>query len=147
MKPHPRIRKTIKWGGAVVTLLLVVVWVASAWTLVGYMSPRGGVYRVTGGAFDCLKFPDWPGAEPKLLFATHDFALQWKPDGVFSPFGFAAPLWIPAALFAGLTALAWRLDTLARRARLNLCPNCHYDRAGLAAGAKCPECGEPPASS
>jgi hypothetical protein len=30
MKPHPRIRKTIKWGGAAVTLLLVVVWIASA---------------------------------------------------------------------------------------------------------------------
>ena len=31
MKPHPRIRKTIKWGGAVVTVLLVVVWIASGW--------------------------------------------------------------------------------------------------------------------
>ena len=29
MKPHPRIRKTIKWGGAAVTLLLVVVWIDS----------------------------------------------------------------------------------------------------------------------
>jgi len=30
MKPHPRIRKTIKWGGAAVTVLLVVAWVGSA---------------------------------------------------------------------------------------------------------------------
>lgn len=27
MKPHPGIRKTIKWGGALVTLLLLVVWI------------------------------------------------------------------------------------------------------------------------
>ena len=31
MKPHPRIRKTIKWGGAAVTVLLVVVWIGSGW--------------------------------------------------------------------------------------------------------------------
>src|SRR5581483_8527771 len=31
MKPRPRIRKTIKWGGAAVTVLLVVVWIGSAW--------------------------------------------------------------------------------------------------------------------
>ena len=31
MKSHPRIRKAIKWGGAAVTVLLVVVWIGSAW--------------------------------------------------------------------------------------------------------------------
>jgi hypothetical protein len=52
------------------------------------------------------------------------------------------PLWIPTVVSAIVTALGWRLDTLARRrARLNLCPKCNYDRAGLAADAKCPECG------
>jgi uncharacterized OB-fold protein len=37
---------------------------------------------------------------------------------------------------------AWWLDAKARRRiLLNLCPNCSYDRAGLAMGAVCPECG------
>ena len=31
MKPHPRVRKTIKWGGAVVTVVLLVVWIGTGW--------------------------------------------------------------------------------------------------------------------
>jgi len=35
-----------------------------------------------------------------------------------------------------------RLDMLARRrARIGCCPKCNYDRAGLAPGSVCPECG------
>jgi hypothetical protein len=56
------------------------------------------------------------------------------------------PLWVPTAVMAGLTALGWRFDCLVRRrARLNLCPKCNYDRAGIAGDAKCPECGGSPA--
>ena len=41
MKPHPRIRKTIKWGGAAATVLLVVVWIGSGWVVLGWgHSPR-----------------------------------------------------------------------------------------------------------
>ncbi len=51
-----------------------------------------------------------------------------------------------AVLIATITAAAWRFDTLARRrASLNLCPKCNYDRTGLAVGAVCPECGRLPA--
>jgi hypothetical protein len=47
-----------------------------------------------------------------------------------------------AAPMLALSILGWRLDILAgRRAQLNLCPKCNYDRAGLAPGAVCPECG------
>src|SRR4051812_37657088 len=38
MKPHPRIRKTIKWGGAVLTVLLVALWIGSGWW--SWYSPR-----------------------------------------------------------------------------------------------------------
>jgi hypothetical protein len=55
---------------------------------------------------------------------------------------------VPLAL---ATVLAWRLDWLdaraARRARLNLCPKCNYDRAGIAKDAVCPECGALPRSA
>ena len=37
MKPHPKLRKTITWGGAAVTVLLVVVWIGSS----SYRAVRG----------------------------------------------------------------------------------------------------------
>ncbi|HMN40561.1 MAG TPA: hypothetical protein PKE29_06910 [Phycisphaerales bacterium] len=56
------------------------------------------------------------------------------------------PLWAPAVGILFITAIAWRLDTLARRrVRAHLCPKCRYDRAGLAMGVACPECGSQPA--
>lgn len=52
------------------------------------------------------------------------------------------PIWIP--LFAaGLpSGMLWRAE-LRRRSRLSLgrCASCGYDRRGIAANAKCPECG------
>jgi hypothetical protein len=51
-------------------------------------------------------------------------------------------LWIPLALTALPAGLLWRADWR-RRARLMRggCATCGYARAGLAAGAACPECG------
>jgi len=50
-------------------------------------------------------------------------------------------VWVRAALgtvtIVGLV-LMW---VAARRPRPGFCPNCNYDRTGLAAGAVCPECG------
>ena len=52
------------------------------------------------------------------------------------------PLWFPALLSLLATAAAWRADAkYLRRAREGACLACGYDRAGLAAGAVCPECG------
>lgn len=106
MKPRPRIRKTIKWGGAVMS-----VWLAGVW-LISLPARKHGVW-----------------------FARASPGSAWA-------FLQAIPFWTPAALAFAITAIAWRLDTLATRlARLNLCPTCRYDRTGLAAGAVCPECG------
>ena len=49
MKPHPKLRKTIKWGGAVVTVLLVVVWVGSGWITVFWSNARYDSVAFTGG--------------------------------------------------------------------------------------------------
>jgi O-antigen ligase len=53
-----------------------------------------------------------------------------------------APAWSLVVLVVGLTAVAWHLDSRARRrARLGFCPNCNYDRTGILADSPCPECG------
>ena len=53
--------------------------------------------------------------------------------------------WVPVAVAGVVAAIPWRLDALERRrAGAGRCPKCRYDRAGLAMGAACPECGAPP---
>jgi hypothetical protein len=150
MKPHPRIRKTIKWGGAAVTLLLVVVWISSwAYHPCLYLRPGAAVSLAVGGIEiywdDTFRTGIQAGlfeSRRAILAAGHRrwFRGLWDVDPTS---GFIlVPLWPFSALSAMLTCAAWRLDALARRrARLNLCPKCHYDRTGLAADAKCPECG------
>ena len=43
VKPHPKIRKTVKWGGAVVTVVLVVVWIGSGWVYLTWGGPAGSI--------------------------------------------------------------------------------------------------------
>ncbi len=148
VKPHSKIRKTVKWGGAAVTVLLVLVWVGSGWADFGWISAGSSMcYNLgSGGVSVChdtriysprLCTTGWH-FKPKVFW----FDLWFR--NLPSPFGgwyLRAPLW-PVALIALFgTAGAWRLDRLARRARLNMCPKCNYDRAGLVAGVVCPECG------
>jgi hypothetical protein len=153
MKPHPRIRKAIKWGGAAVTVLLVVVWIGSGWysPLIAdkRFNPSGGGYTSNAMSVSegCVMVTFAQGGEFKNVI----FDFSWRPAKlryrfVVKRFGHGwcvvVPVWAPTAVCLVACVTAWRLDTLAsRRARLNLCPKCHYDRAGLAAGAKCPECG------
>jgi hypothetical protein len=147
MKPHPRIRKTIKWGGAAVTLLLVVAWIGSGrWRVVycggrTYSLRHGCVYVDTLQAWESPYWsPGWHvdgGGQPmEWWFQIGSHAWYGGPGHV------SAPLWTFAALAALVTGMAWRLEAAAhRRARVGLCPKCNYDRAGIAKDAVCPECG------
>jgi predicted RNA-binding Zn-ribbon protein involved in translation (DUF1610 family) len=151
----PIIRKTVKWGGAAVTVLLVVVWIGSSAL---WRWPRrtpewmghGVVVRLLPGRvrvqiWEYVRLPPpkvwmdeaWTSKNPilaHLLFRVEDWVAINRVVSI--PIGGAA------ACSLMLTMAAWRLDTLARRrAKLNLCPTCGYDRAGLARDAKCPECG------
>jgi hypothetical protein len=55
----------------------------------------------------------------------------------------AVPLWIPAIVLGAWAGLLWRRE-LWPRAEWR-CAKCGYDRRGLVADAKCPECGTVPA--
>ena len=143
MKPHPpphRIRKTIKWGGAVVTVLLVVVWVGSGWWMVRWRC-------VWEGWLACGRVKMWQDGSSYPLIAR--IMPVWRgPMWNADLDGLGVPLWIPTLCVFSAAAIAWRLDTVARRREdAHLCPKCNYDRTGLAIGAVCPECGMVPVST
>ncbi len=154
MKPHPRIRKTIKWGGAVVTVLLVVAWVGSGWFFVSCTfgrpitetSGRLRSVHIVNGVVRSSSFTGMAG-----VFLPHGLdaglargSFRWDADyfDSYTSASVVIPLWPAVVMLSLATGTAWRLDTLARRReRLNHCPKCNYDRTGLAPGAVCPECG------
>jgi hypothetical protein len=150
MKPHPtphRIRKTIKWGGAAVTVLLVVVWIGSGWWEWFVPFPGGGNFGMISGGFE---YDAWPQGRTGITVhrcADGRFHLWWWPPRWHGSSGDLAVWvagWIPVIPVLACTICAWCFDAqVRRRARggLNLCPKCNYDRAGIAADAVCPECG------
>ena len=134
------------------TVLLVVVWIQSARWQFGWQGPSGNdavLYRGTlfiswGETWGPAGFPHgwraYPEKDPLI------WAFRFEPNSRAANLGWNVwiPMWAPTALCVLITALAFRLDTLARRrARMNLCAKCHYDRTGLAGDAVCPECGVP----
>lgn len=147
-RPHPRIRRAIKWGGLVVTTLLVVVWIGSTRWMFKYDGKYGDGFVVSGGMLRTIHSPGLRReAGPASWYAGRWRArLEWGSESVVHlGFRVVVPLW-PLPLLAFLiTAAAWRCDFIARRrARKGLCPACRYDRAGIAPDAPCPECGTKP---
>jgi hypothetical protein len=146
------VRKTAKWGGVVATLLLLVVWIGSVWWQVGchrnipdYGSRGAGIAE---GRLFVFKSPMMQDARVGgiqwvsfLTRPSFQFSFVFIPTGPGYWYS-AVPLWFPALLSLLATTAAWRADwKYLRRAREGLCTGCGYDRAGLAAGAVCPECG------
>ena len=139
------------------TVLLVVVWVGSFWWLFTGDSGFGlgiGVHErglhvrlwdlESPGLLRDLGVPTAPPRAGWNYGYTAYAGCLWRCCSSRSPWEreFQIPLWPVMAVCVLVTGAAWHRDTsLRRRARLKLCPKCGYDRAGLAAGAVCPECG------
>ncbi len=153
MRPHPRIRKVVKWGGLALAIALVV---AVAMSRTTYHSAEHHSVRsvhsltVTAGTLNYTTITT-PPLQPNL-FDTIVWSklplpvpqLHWWFDWTRTrTYTFVCiPLWPPALVCFAASALAWRLDTLTtRRERHGACPSCGYDRSGLALPAPCPECG------
>ena len=152
-RPIPRLRtalrKTAKWGGAAVTVILVVVWVGSAWWAFHMPFPFGMGVGVADGRAEIVRILNRPALHPYVPrgLSKHDARVMWWFDGsVTSAWWYVwIPLWALALPTLALSTVGWRRDAmLSRRVRVGLCPECGYDRAGLAADAVCPECGAAP---
>ncbi len=145
MKPHPRIRKTIKWGGAAATVLLLAVWIASGWWRIFLSGPGGATLRFWPGAFGVGRVANVAPSPGIQYGRVDDMPYQWwfaRYHDLAGSWTISIPFWFPFLLCLGMTVIAWRRDALIhRRERLGLCPKCNYDRTGLAPGVVCPECG------
>jgi hypothetical protein len=152
VKPHPRIRKTVKWGGIVMCVVMAGVWISSAWWYVTWWRDSGTVIGIGDGGFgfdQILKSPIPPSSQG-IHFGYQSWTFHWwfrweklPPERFVN-----IPIWTLALLAAIQAVFAWRLDTLARRrARVGFCPKCRYDRTGHPAESPCPECGAVPARS
>jgi hypothetical protein len=148
MRPHPRIRKTIKWSGAAALVLTLAAWVASGvWML--EWSRAGRLLLIYAGVVELGQSRGLPSHI--RLYSIAELGARWhfywlpRAHRDSSVTAIHIPLWIPALPLLLATAAAWRLDTLARRrlrAGAHHCPICNYDLTGLPTrtGA-CPECG------
>jgi hypothetical protein len=137
----------MKWSGTVLTVLLLVLWVGSAWWLAGFeLSPMGGL-QVSAGKVGI----GWR----ESLSITPVSSIWWTPGRHSRPFewwlagerrtfqrGVAVtaveiPIWMLVVLFGIPTLWLWRRD---RRGQPGLCIKCGYDLRG-ADHRVCPECG------
>jgi hypothetical protein len=145
-----RMRSTIKWGGAVLTVLLLIVWVASVRFEAGVLLSANTELSIRDGQLRCgERLPDrfYPPMQPTTKVWFHGppfyhfrwwFAVyRWQvlPGAIKSVH---APIWFFALLTAVPTAMLWRRDC---KLLPGTCPKCGYDRTGLPANRACPECG------
>lgn len=157
MKPHPKIRKILKWVGTVLTLALLAVQVGSGWLGLfrcDYRGPRIETAVSSGQVMviyrskpvTTLPNPAWETGFLRVFIAAREFTWVFvRPGGiVYSKTQRASvPAWYLVLAAAIPTLIAWRLDWSARRRMLQgSCPHCKFNLAGLRENAVCPECGK-----
>lgn len=152
MNPHPRIRRAAKWAGLAASVLLLIVWLSSAWWRVYWDTSALISFELGHGSFTVLDYrpPDefappvsWyrmpePSGARYRLSLWYFWAYYSKPRYWIV----SVPLWALIVPLALATGACWRLDSRARRREIiGTCPGCGYGRRGLPVSAECPECG------
>ena len=147
-----RMRSTIKWGGAVVTVLLLIVWVGSGWFKVGFsVLPvvAAGIHRGEIRVVHEQPCSWWSARFHEFGVGLNDSGERfgWWFEYKRIPFPtsppsyshrVAVPIWFLILLAAAPRFLIWRSD---RKRDPNACRKCGYSRTGLPADRACPECG------
>ena len=132
-----------KWAGVGAVVLAVAVYVASFWWVAVVHDGIEDEVGVGRGSLwvDWGKGPDssetWIGYVKPLANSgvppTWWFRfVRWGEHG-----SYWVPLWFPALALGATTAWLWRHS----KPGPGRCVKCGYSRAGLPAGAVCPECG------
>jgi hypothetical protein len=126
---------------------LVLIFVGGVWIDVVWWNADALRVGLSQGRFEIVFDYRWRGYPSRWKFhygwINRVGPLLWQSD-VHGRFGWhiAVPVWQVLLSVGAVTAAAWRLDVIAAgRLRKGMCRKCGYDLAGIAEGAKCPECG------
>jgi hypothetical protein len=166
-----RLRRWAKWACTVAAVLAVAVAVFSGFRSATYVhvskdSKAARTVVIAGGQ---LAFYQWRGYDMMGVPMAEGWSIwealtwSWGVGGTFNerdwhggilwgrPNALVGPEWYagvsvvyPVALTLIPAALLWYANR--RRAGPGSCAKCGYSRRGLAADAKCPECGTAPSS-
>jgi hypothetical protein len=141
MNPHPRRRSRWKWIGLMGCIVLLVIWMISFRSSVGYCRYGIGI-GIRGGAFAVCWGPgvkEDPATYEWLISNIPLVLVSWKPE--LAEFGYVqvviVPCWIFLLCVAVPTAIRFLRD---RRPPIGHCQACGYDLTGNESGT-CPECG------
>ena len=141
----------MKWSGAVLTVLLLVVWVGSGWWHFSLKcNEGGGICNLEAGQLVVLWLhptEEWSGL-PAARLERRSGDFNWGFFGRRLPivrrglvlYVVGVPIWSLALAAVVPSAWLWYRD---RRRAPGLCNKCGYDLRGNASGV-CPECGSPP---
>lgn len=131
----------LRWGGACISLGLVILYVLSVPFYSGSALPLKCAWRLEHG---CLKFErKSAGTTESFYIAINSEGLRFLPEcRVFNSPDWMVniPLWIPLLAIGGWTTRAWISHHRNTPRFKTGCPGCGYNRDGLLA-TKCPECG------
>jgi hypothetical protein len=140
-----RLRSTIKWGGAALTVLLLIVWVGSirysAWVSI---QPIGQVSVIPGCLF-VVYTRDWTivsrtiegRVSPRRPETPHFWWFHFLTGGQAIK-AITIPIWVLLVAVTLPTLYIWFRN---RKHPSGTCPECGYSRTGLPADRACPECG------
>ena len=144
-----RVTMLAKWACVSATVVLLLFWVTSGWYGLSWINGSGS----TDVAVICGKLVvhRWTPHTPKETWHIWNIsqtghAPQWQWWFSANTESVGLPLWLPLLMTGIGGGLLWKSELRSeRKRRAGLCPSCGYDRRGLAADAKCPECGTVPA--
>jgi hypothetical protein len=141
-------RRLVLWACGLIFVLSAAGWVFTRFYQVLLFPSRHTGFQLIRGSVEFWfnSALQGPGPSDQALAPALQLPWDWFPSVGFgiNPTAFVidVPLWLTAFLSATVALMVWRPWRL--RIGEGCCPSCNYDRAGLAADAKCPECGTVP---
>lgn len=147
-----------KWAWLALCLLLAGMYATAIWAQWGFSVCSGVLLSCNRGGVTLTTYtvPSPPTFPVPRMFnvVRSEGPIEWMPHYGHTAAASAAgwdirfvsiPLWMVLAAAVVPAARAWRADARTRRAQSpSSCGTCGYDRRGLAADGKCPECGTVP---